>query len=137
MTYACVAVLVICIFVQMNFLNRALDVYNTAVVTPIYYVFFTTCVVVGSIVLYKEFFTMSKEEIFGFINGFMTIVTVIFLLNPFTGVDISLNNLRKALEDDPENGTVLDHVKNDNERKLLVDDDDDDLSCDLREIICC
>jgi hypothetical protein len=81
---------------------------------------------------------MSKEEIFGFINGFMTIVTVIFLLNPFTGVDISLNNLRKALEDDPENGTVLDHVKNDDERKLLVDDDDDDdLSCDLREIICC
>jgi hypothetical protein len=62
---------------------------------------------------------MSKEEIFGFINGFMTIMTVIFLLNPFTGVDISLNNLRKALEDDPKNGTVLDHVKNDNERKLL------------------
>jgi hypothetical protein len=30
----------------------------------------------------------------------------------------------------------LDHVKNDDERKLLVDDDDD-LSCDLREIICC
>ena len=121
----------------MNFLNRALDVCNTAVVTPIYYFFFTTCVVVGSIVLYKDFFTMSKEEIFGFINGFMTIVTVIFLLNPFTGVDISLNNSGKALEDDPKNGTVLDHVKNDNERKLLVDDDDDDLSCDLREIICC
>jgi multidrug transporter EmrE-like cation transporter len=62
MTYACVAVLVICIFVQMNFLNRALDVYNTTVVTPIYYVFFITCVVVGSIVLYKEFFTMSEVD---------------------------------------------------------------------------
>ena len=74
MTYACVAVLVICIFVQMNFLNRALDVYNTAVVTPIYYVFFTTCVIVGSIVLYKEFFTMSKEEIFSWIKTFLRAV---------------------------------------------------------------
>ena len=71
MTYACVAVLVICIFVQMNFLNRALDVYNTTIVTPIYYVFFITCVVVGSIVLYKEFFTMSKEEIFSWIKTFL------------------------------------------------------------------
>jgi protein-S-isoprenylcysteine O-methyltransferase Ste14 len=74
MTYACVAVLVICIFVQMNFLNRALDVYNTTVVTPIYYVFFTTCVVVGSIVLYKEFFTMSKEEIISWIKTFLRAV---------------------------------------------------------------
>ena len=74
MTYACVAVLVICTFVQMNFLNRALNVYNTAVVTPIYYVFFTTCVIVGSIVLYKEFFTMSKEEIFSWIKTFLRAV---------------------------------------------------------------
>jgi len=92
MTYIFLAIVVICILVQMNFLNRALDIYNTAVVTPIYYVFFTTCVIVASIVLYKEFFTMSIKEIFGFISGFMTIVTGIFLLNPFTGVDISLNN---------------------------------------------
>jgi hypothetical protein len=61
MTYACVAVLVICIFVQMNFLNRALDVYNTAVVTPIYYVFFTTCVIVGSIVYIKNFLQCRKK----------------------------------------------------------------------------
>jgi hypothetical protein len=62
MTYACVAVLVICIFVQMNFLNRALDVYNTAVVTPIYYVFFTTCVIVGSIVYFKNFLQCRKKK---------------------------------------------------------------------------
>jgi uncharacterized membrane protein SirB2 len=52
MTYVFLAVVFICILVQMNFLNRALDIYNTAVVTPIYYVFFTTCVIVASIVLY-------------------------------------------------------------------------------------
>lgn len=74
MTYVFLAVVVICILVQMNFLNRALDVYNTTVVTPIYYVFFTTCVIVGSIVLYKEFFTMSKEEIFSWIKTFLRAV---------------------------------------------------------------
>ena len=129
MTYIFLAVVVICILVQMNFLNRALDIYNTAVVTPIYYVFFTTCVIVASIVLYKEFFTMSIKEIFGFICGFLTIVTGIFLLNAFRDVDISLKNLPKAHKDDSENsslnGILLNHVKHDDERKLLVDDDDD------------
>lgn len=32
-----------CIAVQMDYLNRALDSFNTAIVTPLLYVFFTTC----------------------------------------------------------------------------------------------
>jgi hypothetical protein len=132
MTYVFLAVVFICILVQMNFLNRALDIYNTAVVTPIYYVFFTTCVIVASIVLYKEFLTMSIKEIFGFICGFLTIVTGIFLLNAFRDVDISLKNLPKAHKDDSENssfnGTLLNHVKHDDERTLVDDDDDDDFT---------
>jgi predicted permease len=40
--------IVVCVSVQLNYLNRALDVYNTAMVTPIYYVFFTSCVLLAS-----------------------------------------------------------------------------------------
>ena len=106
MTYVFLSVVVICILVQMNFLNRALDVYNTAVVTPIYYVFFTTCVIVASLVLYKEFFNMATKDIFGFICGFLTICMGIFQLNAFRDVKISLKNLPKAHKDEVNNLTV-------------------------------
>ena len=32
----------------MNYLNKALDLFNTAVVTPIYYVMFTTATIAAS-----------------------------------------------------------------------------------------
>ena len=31
-----------CVMTQMNYLNKALDIFNTSLVTPIYYVMFTT-----------------------------------------------------------------------------------------------
>ena len=37
----------------MNYLNKALDTFNTAVVTPIYYVFFTTSTIVASAILFN------------------------------------------------------------------------------------
>lgn len=122
-TYVFLAVVIVCILVQMNFLNRALDIYNTAVVTPIYYVFFTTCVIVASLVLYKEFFSMSVKDIFGFICGFLTIVMGIFQLNAFRDVSISLQNMTKARKDSSDNihsnGTLLTHIKDGDERGLL------------------
>jgi hypothetical protein len=41
-TWMCVVVVLMCVMIQMNYLNKALDIFNTAVVTPIYYVMFTT-----------------------------------------------------------------------------------------------
>ena len=41
------------IITQMNYLNKALDTFNTAVVTPIYYVFFTTSTIVASAILFN------------------------------------------------------------------------------------
>jgi hypothetical protein len=32
---------VCCILTQMNYLNKALDLFNTAIVSPVYYVMFT------------------------------------------------------------------------------------------------
>lgn len=37
---------------QMNYLNKALDVFNTAVVSPIYYVLFTTFTIAASTCLF-------------------------------------------------------------------------------------
>lgn len=119
LTYVALAIIVICILVQLNYLNRALDIYNTAVVTPIYYVLFTTCVVSLSSVLYKDFFYMDWKDIATFFLGFITIVGGIFLLNAFKNMDVSLKNLPKAHRKDAEkdenanvsvNGDIMAHT---------------------------
>ncbi|XP_072733447.1 magnesium transporter NIPA2-like isoform X2 [Ciconia boyciana] len=75
--------LVICISVQINYLNKALDIFNASVVTPIYYVLFTTAVMMCSAILFKEWQHMVLDNIIGTISGFLTIVSGIFLLHAF------------------------------------------------------
>ncbi|XP_052529436.1 magnesium transporter NIPA2-like isoform X2 [Tympanuchus pallidicinctus] len=81
--------LVICISVQINYLNKALDIFNTSVVTPIYYVLFTTSVMTCSAILFKEWQHMVLDNIIGTISGFLTIVSGIFLLHAFRDVPFS------------------------------------------------
>ncbi|XP_043348634.1 magnesium transporter NIPA2-like isoform X3 [Dermochelys coriacea] len=78
--------LVICISVQINYLNKALDIFNTSVVTPIYYVLFTTAVMTCSAILFKEWQHMVLHNIIGTISGFLTIVSGIFLLHAFRDI---------------------------------------------------
>ncbi|CAG5129599.1 unnamed protein product [Candidula unifasciata] len=96
LTYLLLAVVVICILLQLNYLNKALDMYNTAVVTPIYYVFFTSCVILGSGILFQEFSRMNPFDIVGDLCGFLTIIVGIFLLNAFKDMKISWRNLPLA-----------------------------------------
>ncbi|KAL7633002.1 UNVERIFIED_CONTAM: hypothetical protein RMT77_016712 [Armadillidium vulgare] len=81
--------LIVCICTQMNYLNKALDIFNTSVVTPIYYVFFTTCVILASAVLFKEWQGMSAKDIIGVVSGFLTVVVAIFLLHAFKDTEVS------------------------------------------------
>ncbi|XP_037281345.2 magnesium transporter NIPA2 isoform X2 [Rhipicephalus microplus] len=97
-TWVCLIGVVICISVQMNYLNKALDVFNTSVVTPIYYVFFTTFVLIASAILFKEWGNMSGEDVLGSLAGFMTVVCAIFLLNAFKDWDVSLSSLQGLLQ---------------------------------------
>ena len=43
-----------CVVTQMNYLNKALDIFNTAIVSPIYYVLFTTLTICASAVMFRE-----------------------------------------------------------------------------------
>ena len=38
----------------MNYLNKALDLFNTAIVTPVYYVMFTSLTVAASMIMFRE-----------------------------------------------------------------------------------
>jgi hypothetical protein len=46
-------VVVTCVLTQMNYLNKALDTFNTAVVSPIYYVMFTSLTILASAIMFK------------------------------------------------------------------------------------
>ncbi|XP_077165361.1 magnesium transporter NIPA2-like [Paroedura picta] len=85
--------LVICISIQINYLNKALDIFNTSVVTPIYYVLFTTAVMTCSAILFKEWEHMVLMNIIGTISGFLTIVLGIFLLHAFRDVPFTADLL--------------------------------------------
>lgn len=126
LTWVLLLVVVVCILFQLNYLNRALDTYNTAVVTPIYYVFFTSFVIFMSVILYKEWGNMSGVDIAGDICGFLTIVIGIFLLQAFKDMNISLANLPKARKEDSMlNGEALVERFDDDEQHLLDNDSEE------------
>ena len=87
----------------MIYLNRALDVFNTAVVTPLLYVIFTGCVILASAVLFREWSGLTGEDIVGNLCGLLVIVAGIFLLQAFREMNISTKNLPRARKDDVRN----------------------------------
>ncbi|XP_051834758.1 magnesium transporter NIPA4 [Antechinus flavipes] len=93
LTYCVGVILATSIPIQVNFLNRALDIFNTSLVFPIYYVTFTSMVVTSSIILFKEWNSMSIVDILGTISGFVTIILGVFLLHAFKDLDITWANL--------------------------------------------
>nr|XP_056718049.1 magnesium transporter NIPA2 [Euleptes europaea] len=102
--------LIVCVSTQINYLNRALDIFNTSIVTPIYYVFFTTSVLTCSAILFKEWQHMAADDIIGTFSGFLTIIVGIFLLHAFKDASFSLANLPVSLHknDKGMNGSLPD-----------------------------
>lgn len=85
---------VVFIAIQMNYLNKALDIFNTGIVTPVYYVMFTTLVILASAILFKEWMHMKVEDVIGDLCGFSIVIVAVFLLNAFKDLDISMNDIR-------------------------------------------
>ncbi|XP_020281527.1 magnesium transporter NIPA2 [Pseudomyrmex gracilis] len=97
LTWVFIFSVILCIMVQMNYLNKSLDLFDTSIVTPIYYVFFTTLVITASAILFREWKKMSVEDALGASCGFLIIVIAIFLLNAFKEMDIHYENIRHML----------------------------------------
>ncbi|CAM6126564.1 unnamed protein product [Calypogeia fissa] len=74
-------VVVTCVLTQMNYLNKALDTFNTAVVSPIYYVMFTSLTILASAIMFKDWDNRSASQIITVLCGFVTILCGTFLLH--------------------------------------------------------
>jgi uncharacterized membrane protein len=74
-------VVLICVLTQMNYLNKALDTFNTAIVSPIYYVMFTSLTILASAIMFKDWDQQSTPQIITELCGFVTILAGTFLLH--------------------------------------------------------
>lgn len=112
LTWILIITLVASITTQINYLNKALDIFNTSMVFPIYYVLFTTIVITTSIILFKEWVAMSIVNIVGTVCGFLTIILGVFLLHAFKDMDVSWRNLPQTLQMSDEAPVIKDDKNN-------------------------
>lgn len=67
----------------MVYLNRALDLFSTPIVTTIYYVLFTSCVLITSGILFREWEKLTLLDILACLVGFMIITCGLILINNY------------------------------------------------------
>ncbi|XAR60321.1 hypothetical protein NMG60_11033641 [Bertholletia excelsa] len=70
-----------CVVTQMNYLNKALDNFNTAIVSPIYYVMFTSLTILASVIMFKDWDGQSVGSIVSEISGFVVVLSGTILLH--------------------------------------------------------
>ncbi|XP_012568579.1 probable magnesium transporter NIPA3 isoform X2 [Cicer arietinum] len=80
-TWFFMLVVAICVVMQMNYLNKALDTFNTAIVSPIYYVMFTTLTILASVIMFKDWDGQSGSTIASEICGFIVVLSGTIMLH--------------------------------------------------------
>lgn len=116
-------IFVVCTLItELNYLNKALNLFNTAMVTPVYYVFFTSATLVASVILFQGF-SASPLSIMTVVLGFVVICAGVVLLQTSKAAAHSetLKKTKSMLEFEYEDG---DH---DDKENLIHEDTKDDL----------
>ncbi|KAJ7037310.1 DUF803-domain-containing protein [Mycena alexandri] len=80
-TYLFIIIAGVCIVVQLNYANKALDLFSVNLVNPIYYVGFCTATIVASLILFKGFNTTSASNTISLLSGFIVTFLGVHVLN--------------------------------------------------------
>ncbi|XP_039068526.1 probable magnesium transporter NIPA6 [Hibiscus syriacus] len=75
-TWFFVTVAAICVVTQLIYLNKALDTFNAALVSPVYYVMFTTLTIIASVIMFKDWSGQNAGSIASEICGFITVLSL-------------------------------------------------------------
>ncbi|KAI1102209.1 DUF803-domain-containing protein [Jackrogersella minutella] len=78
-TYVVLVFVIATLLTEIIFLNKALNLFNAAMVTPTYYVYFTSTTIITSAVLFQGF-NGTASEIVTVVMGFLTICAGVVLL---------------------------------------------------------
>ncbi|CCF51775.1 hypothetical protein NDA14_005087 [Ustilago hordei] len=79
-TYGLLLVLAATAVVQITYLNRALQRFDSREVIPTQFVFFTISAIVGSAILYRDFENMDAHRLINFLFGCLTTFAGVFVL---------------------------------------------------------
>ncbi|KAJ3089120.1 hypothetical protein HK100_007851 [Physocladia obscura] len=104
---------------QIHFLNKALNKFSTAIVTPVYYVFFTTTTLVTSAILFRGFPVDGVLKGAMIVIGFLVIVGGVALLFEYNSQMVQEKNIH--LEIDKE------CVAEENDDSEISDSDEDEM----------
>lgn len=74
-TWIFATITISCVVTQLNYLNKALDTFNTAVVSPIYYAMFTSFTILASAIMFKDYSGQSVSSITSELCGFITVLS--------------------------------------------------------------
>lgn len=78
----------------MVYLNRALDIFATPIVTTVYYVLFTTCIFITSGILFHEWRLLTLADIIACLIGFSITTCGLILINYFKN-NTPLNDIKE------------------------------------------
>ncbi|KAH9624655.1 hypothetical protein KSS87_008774 [Heliosperma pusillum] len=115
---------VTCIIVQLNFLNMALDTFNTAVVSPIYYALFTSFTILASAIMFKDYYGQSASDIASELCGFITVLSGTTILHSTRDPDQPITDLYTPLS--PK---VSWHIQNNGDLWKQKDEDGQSPNC--------
>ncbi|UJR33922.1 hypothetical protein I4U23_021341 [Adineta vaga] len=91
LTFFCAITIIACIFIQMVYLNKALDIFSTPIVTTVYYVLFTTCVLITSGILFREWRFLAFVDILACLVGFVVITCGLVLMNYLKTITVPID----------------------------------------------
>ncbi|XP_022136343.1 probable magnesium transporter NIPA6 isoform X1 [Momordica charantia] len=80
-TWLFLTVAVVCVVTQLNYLNKALDTFNAALVSPVYYAMFTTLTIVASAIMFKDWLGQDASTIVSELCGFITVLSGTIILH--------------------------------------------------------
>ncbi|KAM0428245.1 hypothetical protein ACHAPT_007146 [Fusarium lateritium] len=79
-TYVLIFILLATAVMQIRYVNKALQRFDSTQVIPIQFVMFTLCVIVGSAVLYRDFERTTAEQATKFVGGCLLTFFGVFLI---------------------------------------------------------
>ncbi|XP_042489572.1 probable magnesium transporter NIPA6 isoform X2 [Macadamia integrifolia] len=86
-TWIFATVAVTCLITQIKYLNMALDTFNTAVVSPIYYAMFTSLTIFASVIMFKDWSGQSASSILSELCGLVTVLSGTSILRSTEDLD--------------------------------------------------
>lgn len=117
-TWVFAMVAISCIVTQLIYLNKALDTFNTAIVSPIYYAMFTTLTILASAIMFKDWSEQSASSIASEICGFITILSGTTVLHSTREPDPPSN-----IDYTPLSPKIFWHIQGNGEMGKHKDDD--------------